>query len=195
MVVSSPSWPPAIVSVTTKSMGLSVERPICRRKGNNVDLLERCRLISLFFFLSHDICDKSLLFNFLLKFELSMWQIKFLSLWTGLWEFKSVSWHSKKYYHASKRGQMTTSWVLSKNNTSALFRGMKTKHFPFSVTRFSIIKRRLLHLSSQSCHGNKLPFWLGFLRFFFCICFLIFNPPPHVLRRMTRALAAACAQH
>lgn len=29
---SSPSFPPPEVSVTTKSMGLSVERPICRRQ-------------------------------------------------------------------------------------------------------------------------------------------------------------------
>lgn len=29
---SSPSFPPPDVSVTTKSMGLSVERPICRDK-------------------------------------------------------------------------------------------------------------------------------------------------------------------
>lgn len=35
MGVSSPSWPPAIVSVTTKSMGLSVERPICKTTVNN----------------------------------------------------------------------------------------------------------------------------------------------------------------
>ncbi len=35
MGVSSPSWPPAIVSVTTKSMGLSVERPIYKTTGIN----------------------------------------------------------------------------------------------------------------------------------------------------------------
>lgn len=39
---SSPSFPPPEVSVTTKSMGLSVERPICReqhREGVQYDSL------------------------------------------------------------------------------------------------------------------------------------------------------------
>lgn len=47
MGVSSPSWPPAIVSVTTKSIGVSVERPIYKTRQD----INQCAAILLCGFL------------------------------------------------------------------------------------------------------------------------------------------------
>ena len=48
MGVSSPSWPPAIVSVTTKSMGLSVERPIYKATQWSINIVLYYYIVSWF---------------------------------------------------------------------------------------------------------------------------------------------------